>query len=352
VERIAGVVQHYDWGDPVTIPRLLGREPDGRPWAELWLGTHPGGPATAGRRALEEVTGPLPYLLKVLSAAAPLSLQTHPDAQQARDGHAREDRDGIPADAPQRVYRDPHPKPELLCALTPFAALSGFRPVEESVPLLRAIGLDDLAAQVVEDGLRAAVEALYRGRHDVAALVRTCRTARAPEARLVAELDDRHPGDPSVAVTLLLHHVELAPGEAIFLGPGNLHAYLHGTGVEIMSASDNVVRGGLTSKHVDVDELLRVLDVRPLPAPRLAALEVAPRCHRYDTPGTPFRLWRLDVDGTCTVDATGRELLLCTDGAAGPLATGQAVALAPGERVDLAGRGTVFRVEERAPATA
>ncbi len=346
--RLTGVVQHYAWGDRLAIPQLLGVEPDGRPWAELWLGTHPGGPAQVdGNGSLREVAGDLPYLLKVLTAAEALSLQTHPDAATAEAGFAREQAAGIAFDDPRRVYRDPYAKPELLCAISPFDALCGFRPVAATDLLLRSIGASELADLLREQGLAATVAGLYRGTIPTAATVAACRLHDIPECRLVAALDDQYPGEPSVAVTLLLNRVHLQPGEAIYLGPGNLHAYLLGSGVEVMGASDNVVRGGLTTKHVDVGELLRVLSYEPLADPVVRPVEVAEGQFRYPTPGTPFELWRLDVDGPMPHVAQGRELLLCTDGDAAPLSRGEAAYLAPGEAIEFDGFCTVYRVAEQ-----
>ena len=347
MDRIVGVVQHYAWGDHHAIPELLGREPDGRPWAELWLGSHPGGPAhTADGRALTDICGTLPYLLKVLAAAEPLSLQTHPNLDQARAGFEREQQAGLALADPQRTYRDRSPKPEILCALTPFDALCGFRPVDQTLALLATIGLTDLVDVLGAVGLEATVQRLYRGELDLAEIVHTCTHSTHPQARLVADLARRYPGDPSVAVTLFLHRVTLAPGEAIFLGPGNLHAYLHGMGVELMSASDNVVRAGLTVKHIDVDEVLRVVSFEPVADPRTIPVETEAGRWRYDTPATPFRLWRWELDGPTTHTATGRELMLCTDGAAGALVRGQTAVLTAGEQMLLDGPATVFRVEE------
>ncbi|MEZ5247703.1 MAG: hypothetical protein R2713_00345 [Ilumatobacteraceae bacterium] len=215
-----------------------------------------------------------------------------------------------------------------------------------SAALLDDLGLRDLAARLRGEGLSAMVAAIYRRQVPIEPIVAACIGRVEVEARLVARLAEQYPLDPSVAVTLLLHRVQLTPGEAIFLGPGNLHAYLSGAGVEIMSASDNVVRGGMTTKHVDVDELLAVLDIRPIADPRVTPVEDAPGRWRYDTPGTPFRLWRIEVAGTCEHTATGRELLLCTDGATDVLGRGQTLLLMPGETVRLAGIATVFRAEE------
>ena len=347
MRTVTGVVQHYPWGDTEVIPRLLGVEPDGRPWAELWFGTHHRGPATLpGGDPLATVSGDLPYLLKVLAAAEPLSLQTHPDAATAREGFAREEALGLPAHHAARTYHDGHAKPELLCALTPFDALSGFRPVADTLELLERLGVAEMAAAVRDSGLAATVDAVYRGELDAAGVVRSCATNAAPEAVLVRELWERYPGDPSVALTLLLNRVSLRPGQAIFLGPGNLHAYLGGAAVEVMGPSDNVVRGGLTTKHVDVDELRRVLHFEPLAEPVVDPVDEGWGRWRYPTAEAPFELWRFDVVDCLEHVADGHELLLCAAGDAGAIAHGTAAHLAPGERVALTGPATVFRVTD------
>jgi len=289
VQRVEGIVQHYDWGDPAFIPELLGLEPDGRPWAELWLGTHPNGPsALDDGTPLAEVTGPLPYLLKVLACARPLSLQTHPNEDQARAGFDR------------GTFVDPNPKPELLCALTPFQALCGVRPVDATLALLRDLRVDELAHVVADHGPGAALRGIYRRTIDAGPIVEACSGSARPEAEWVRRLADRYPGEPSVAATLLLNLVTLEPGEAIRLDAGNLHAYLHGAGIELMGASDNVVRGGLTTKPVDVDLLLDTVDPTPLISPML------PKGMRYDLPEAGVSLLRLPP-GESRV-AVGHEL--------------------------------------------
>jgi mannose-6-phosphate isomerase len=310
---VTGVVQHYAWGDRDFIPRLLRKPPDGRPWAELWLGTHPNGAATLDDgRPLAELTGPLRYLLKVLAAAEPLSLQAHPTREQAVAGHAA------------GRYPDPEPKPELLCALTPFTAYCGVRPVEDTLALLAELGPDAdlLAGALRHDGPAGALDALYRGRLHVDPIVAAAARSDRPESRWVTSLAARYPGDPSVAATLLLNLVELSPGEALHLGAGNLHAYLGGAGIELMGASDNVVRGGLTQKAVDVDDLLAVADTTPLAEPRLAP------SGELTLEGTSIRLVRVDGPG-CRV-AESHELLVTTAGVTGYLAPGDTLDVAPG----------------------
>ncbi len=295
---VVGVVQNYAWGDRTFIPELLHVTADGRPWAELWLGTHPAGPTTlADGAALSDHTGELPYLLKVLAAAQPLSLQVHPTHAQARDGFAR------------GIYPDDRAKPELLCALTPFDALCGLRPIAATLTLLGALGADALASMLRNDGIAATIDGLYRRRIDPGPTVVACSRSDRAEARLVTHLATRYPDDPSVVVTLLLNRVTLRPGEALHLTAGNLHAYLSGAGIELMGASDNVVRGGMTPKHVDVDELLRILDPTPLAQPVMVD---AARTGRYPLPEAGCELVRLDAGRTHT--STGHELAVSLAG--------------------------------------
>lgn len=347
MRTIKGFAQHYAWGDPDAIPSILGRAADGQPWAEWWLGTHPEGPARVDDGSLLSATsGDLPYLLKLLAAAQPLSLQTHPNEQQATAGFNREQREGVGIGDPNRLYRDPHAKPEMLCALTEFDALCGFRPIAATVSLLGELGLTELATMLQTDGLHATVTELYRGHLDTDALVGECRQHRSPEGQLVTNLAQQYPGDPSVLATLLLNRVQLHPGEAIFLDAGNLHAYISGVGVEVMGASDNVIRGGLTNKAIDVDELLRILRFEPLDNPVLSPVEATAGQWRYPTPDTPFELWRFEVSDSMSHTATSRELMLCTSGDSGALARGEAAYIEPGESVTLNGPSTVFVVTE------
>lgn len=334
--------QGYAWGSATAIPELLGVAPTGAPVAELWLGAHPVAPSRLDGRPLDAVIaerpdallgpasvarfGPrLPFLLKVLAAARPLSLQAHPSLAQARAGFARENAAGLPRTAPGRTYRDDNHKPELLCALTPFRALCGFRPVAHTRALLAGLrvgGLLPLLATLDAAGLGALFEAvmtLEPGARAalVADVVEACRS-RPPrgfeaECATATALAEAYPGDAGVVGALLLNLVTLAPGEALALGAGNLHAYLEGTGVEVMANSDNVLRGGLTSKHVDVPELLRVLDFTSGPAPVVRA-RGAPEAV-YESPFADFRLSRVDVRGAVTLPRRGADVVLCTAGA-------------------------------------
>jgi len=337
---LEGVVQRYAWGSPAAIPALLGTEEDGGPQAELWLGAHPSAPARAGGVRLDELVARdpqgalgaavagrfgarLPYLLKVLAAAQPLSLQAHPSAERAAAGFAEETAAGIPLTAPERRYRDGDHKPELLCALTPFFALCGFRPVKATLALLDRLHLADhpVFASLVAGDLRGTVGrilALPAGEQAVVAgdIADAAAAGDGPEAVWARRIAATHPGDPGIGVALLLNLVQLDPGEAIFLPAGNLHAYLEGVGIELMASSDNVLRGGLTPKHVDVDELLAVLDVDPGPPPVVSPVRDGP-FRRFPTPVAEFELLLVDLGATPAVIPGDRpRVVLCLDGAA------------------------------------
>jgi mannose-6-phosphate isomerase len=309
------------------------------------MGTHPLAPSTLDDGSpLESVAGELPYLLKLLAAAQPLSLQTHPDRITAEAGFEREEELGIPRDSPQRIYRDPFAKPEMLCALTTFDTLCGFRPVDDTISLLREINARDLTEFLQNEKLATTVAALYRGEFDPRSTIAACRKADRVEAKLVSELADQYPRDPSVVVTLLLNRVMLSAGQAVFLGPGNMHAYLRGFGVEVMGNSDNVVRGGMTVKHIDVEELLRVLDFEPLSDPVVKRIEVERGRWRYETQNTPFVMseFRLGNNETRWHEAAGRELVLWVSG----VQHGECQYVAGGETIELRGPARVFLVQE------
>ncbi|RCK68378.1 mannose-6-phosphate isomerase, class I [Desertihabitans brevis] len=381
MQRLTGPVQHYAWGSPTLIPELLGTEPDGRPHAELWLGAHPSAPARLESEGLDErverdpaVVGAasverfgrrLPYLLKLLAAAEPLSLQAHPTREQAERGWAREEAEGPARDAPDRNYKDDWPKPEMIVALTEFDALCGFADPARTAALWRELEVEALDPLVdalgTPDGLRAVLLDLldderWRG---VAGLVTEAAGRRAEEegavgdlCRTAVEIARFYPGDPGVLVALLMNRVRLQPGEALFLGAGNLHAYLSGLGVEVMANSDNVLRGGLTPKHVDVAELGAVLDFSSITPQPVPLVDEGEGRFRFDTPAPEFTLWRVDCSDTPTTvpaSTTGR-IVLATSGrvqlqsgaTAITLHRGQAAFLPAGETVSAHGGGTAF----------
>ncbi|MFI6288843.1 mannose-6-phosphate isomerase, class I [Streptomyces sp. NPDC051018] len=345
MDRLSNTVRPYAWGSTTAIPGLLGTEPTGEPQAEMWMGAHPGAPSRLDRGPLDDVIavdpvrelggrvagrfGPrLPFLLKILAAGAPLSLQVHPDLAQAREGYAAEERARIPVDAPHRNYRDGNHKPELICALTPFEGLCGFRPPLASAELLAGLDVDSLkpyvdllGAHPEDAALREVLTAvLTAGREEMA---ETVAEAAAAASRLggpyapYADIARHYPGDPGVIAAMLLHHIRLQPGEALFLGAGVPHAYLGGMGVEIMANSDNVLRCGLTPKHMDVPELLRVVRFEPA-EPAVLRPEASPAGEEvYDTPADEFRLSRLLVARDAAphdLTVPAPQILLCTEG--------------------------------------
>ena len=330
---LEAAVRRYDWGSVTAIPRLSGNEPDGSPVAELWFGAHPDDPARVVPRGIgldtfiaadpEPALGPgvverfgprLPYLMKLLAADKPLSMQVHPNVAQAEAGFAAEDAAGIPRGAPNRNYRDRHHKPELLCALTPFDALCGFRPVAETIDLLDNLDVPELAflrdALAGEDPLRTAFARTLAlpDPAPVAAAVAAQVTPDGPSRGVWLAARD-FSGDVGVVLALLLNHVRLRPGQAIFLGAGNVHAYLSGMGVEIMAASDNVLRCGLTSKHIDAGELLQITDFVELPNPIWPA-----GAEGFTVPVPDFALFPVQSGDEHELHIAGPRIVLCTNG--------------------------------------
>ncbi|MFE1251333.1 mannose-6-phosphate isomerase, class I [Streptomyces sp. NPDC058741] len=378
MDRLANTIRPYAWGSPTAIPRLLGVEPTGEPQAEMWMGAHPGAPSRTGRGTLAEVIdadpekelgpaalarfGPrLPFLLKLLAAGAPLSLQVHPDLAQAAQGYADEERRGIPADAAHRNYKDANHKPELICALTEFDGLCGFRDPLESAALLDGLGVDSLKpyvdllhARPEDAALREVLTAILTA--DPEEMSRTVERTATACTRLggayapYADIAHHYPGDPGVIAALLLNHVRLQPGEALYLGAGVPHAYLSGLGVEIMANSDNVLRCGLTPKHVDVPELLRIVRFHAA-APGVLRPEASPDGEEvYATPIDEFRLSRYVLsEGGADHDLTRPtpQILLCAAGTvrAGEheLTPGGSVFVPAGEKAEVSGTGTLFR---------
>ena len=397
MQLIRGAIRTYAWGSRTAIAEFTGRPaPTAHPEAELWLGAHPGDPARLegpdGETSLldaiaadpEGELGPavrkrfgavLPFLVKVLAADEPLSLQAHPSAQQAVEGFEREDRSGVPVNSPVRNYRDRNHKPEILVALTEFDALAGFRPAARSVALMKALavpGLDPYIALLTDQSDAAGLRALFTTwitapQPDIDALIpavlegavgyiRSGAKEFVTEARTVLELGERYPGDAGVLAALLLNRISLAPGEGIFLPAGNLHSYLHGVGMEVMANSDNVLRGGLTPKHVDVPELLRVLGFDPVPDVRVGTrregIEVI-----YETPMAEFATSMLTLDEDHLgheVDAPSRhdgpQILVCTEGSVIARAKSDELRIDRGQAAWVAADDGPIRLEASVPS--
>ena len=371
MDLLRPVVRPYAWGSRTAIAELQGRPaPAPGPEAELWMGAHPSAPsgvdgapvtldAVIAAEPDRELGAPcaarfgrrLPFLLKVLSAAKALSIQVHPSRAQAEAGYLAENERGLAPGDPARNYVDDWPKPELLYALTPFEVVAGLRTLADAADLLRALAVDQLgplagelraatSEQAMAGALASVLEWPEAGRAElVAAVVAACARlaaagsgpyadACAAAVRVAAD----HPGDLGIVALLLMRHVVLQPGQAVFMPAGGLHAYLRGTGIELLANSDNVVRAGLTGKHLDVPELLKLLDPGvsvPVLSPRVLPDGIA----WFDTPAPEFRLYLVDLTGaSVTLPGAGPRILLCTEGSCVlRSASGQALELARGD---------------------
>lgn len=359
-------IQEYAWGSHTVLARFLDRPaPTEAPQAELWIGAHPAAPsrlasgeslgsfiaadpeATLGPESLAAFGPRLPFLMKVLAVAEPLSLQVHPDRDQAVRGFAAETAaDGHPA----RNYKDDWPKPEILCALTDFHALCGWRdPAESASALAEVPSLAPVVELLRAGDLRSAVEKILTWPSPKEAVTETAAVAPEPYPSLAA----KYPADMGVVVAMLLNDVRLPPGRALYVPPRRPHAYLSGTAVELMAGSDNVLRAGLTPKHVDVPELLSVASFTPGPPDviepdRDAGEEI------YATPAPEFRLSRLNAGRCPVLPASGPQLLLCADGAVHLTRDGQELDLKRGQAAflehqggptHLNGTATLFRAD-------
>ncbi|MDR2973181.1 MAG: mannose-6-phosphate isomerase, class I [Propionibacteriaceae bacterium] len=383
MQRLTGQIRDYAWGSVTAIPELLGSDPTGEPQAEYWLGAHPLAPATVGGVGLDQALHDhpewigertyrafgdrFPMLLKILAAERPLSLQAHPNREQAEEGFARENKAKIDLLAPQRVYRDDWPKPEMLVALSEFDGLCGFRDPFATVELFTRLGVGQAVASVIGPlSQRKGSAALAEVFLDILSLdhsdyvdevLKAARTHASDDtdlglfARTAVELNRYFPGQPSILAALLLNRVHLEPGQGLFLPTRTLHSYLSGVGIEIMASSDNVLRGGLTGKHIDVDELIRVVDFTPHAVAPVATEEDG-AFTRYLAPTPEFALWRGELSGQAIAipRADSCRILLVIDGEAHltqaddtvDLEAGEAVLLPYGEDAQASGSATIF----------
>jgi mannose-6-phosphate isomerase len=386
MDLLRPVVRPYAWGSRTAIAELQGRPvPAAAPEAELWMGAHPSAPSGVARdpATLDAVIaaapdlelgpqcaatfgGRLPFLLKVLSADKALSIQVHPTRAQAEAGYQAENRRGLAPDDPARNYVDDWPKPELLYALTPFEVLAGLRTPADAADLLRALAVDQLgpladelsaatSEQAMADALASVLEWPEPSRAGLVAdvVVACSKLAASGSEASGSEASDTevsryadacaaavrvaadHPDDLGIVALLLMRHAVLQPGQAVFMPAGGLHAYLRGTGIELLANSDNVVRAGLTGKHIDVPELLKLLDPVvsvPVIAPRVLPDGIA----WFDTPAPEFRLYLLDLTGPAlALPGRGPRILLCLEGAC-------VLRSASGEALELARGGSCF----------
>lgn len=371
MKLLTSAARNYSWGSRTLIPTLLGEPEATSPVAELWFGAHPADPSTVdgekldeiiaadpqgqlGKRVAETYGAGLPFLLKILAAAEPLSLQAHPSKQQAEEGFARENAEGIELTAANRNYKDDNHKPELIVALTEFYAMAGFRPLSQTRSLFAALDCEELAhyegmldpdPAAEGDSLRALFTTWItipsaKRKELISAVVAAGEHLRESQAGepwmstvmgTVSKINEQYPGDIGVLGALLLNHIVLQPGEAIYLDAGQLHAYVSGLGVEIMANSDNVLRGGLTPKFVDVPELVKVLTYQAAEDPRVEQIAHADAAGKeatgsitgatawaYPVPIEEFLLDRVELSAadSAEVDSDGPMILLCTAGAA------------------------------------
>lgn len=367
MQLLISATRTYSWGSKTLIPHLQGKAASNHPIAELWYGAHPGGPATVEGKSLDKIIAAdpkaalgekvaqaydnkLPFLLKILSADEPLSLQAHPSKAQAEEGFARENANGVAMDAPHRSYKDDNHKPELIVALTDFYAMAGFRPLVHTRELFNALDCEELSRYAnmhIADGrlnnedeadsLRAlfttwiTIPAATRRELISSLMVSAKRLLETldqeswmrPVLKTIIDLEQLYPGDVGVLGAMLLNHVQLSPGEAIYLDAGQLHAYVRGLGVEIMANSDNVLRGGLTPKHVDVPELVKVLSFNTVADPRVKLIDRSDservsgaKALNYPVPVGEYSLTRCELKSQDEVVMAheGPAVILCTEG--------------------------------------
>jgi mannose-6-phosphate isomerase len=396
IYHLQNPVQRYAWGSVNGISDTLGiPNPGGGPLAEIWMGAHPSAPSTViidgerigldelvrrgphealGSKVVDKLGSSLPFLFKVLSAGTPLSIQAHPSKRKAQIGYERENLGGIPVDAPERNYRDPNHKPEMAVALTPFELICGFRPVAEIIENMRLVAPGEFARSIERlerDPSRVELSVFFynlisadeRSRARLLATV-SKRAADALEEKKVApdregafrwalRIMDIFPGDVGAILPLILNHIVLEPGEAAFIAPGELHAHLKGTCLEIMANSDNVIRGALTPKFIDLPELVSVLSFNPEGVHTVLPQAVGPCEEAYPTFVPDFELSRISVGPgrRCRRRSRGPEILLCVSGSAEILCTGKTVlSLGRGETAFAAADACDYEIAADAPA--
>lgn len=352
---LKNTIQEYAWGSRDAIAKLLGEKaPSENPQAELWMGAHPKAPSLVrlsdrwvsldtlldqdpvgilGQAVSKRFNGKLPFLFKVLSAAQPLSIQAHPSLAQAQKGFDRENRLGIPIDAQNRNYRDANHKPECICALAPFWAMVGFRKPRDIIALMEAAWPEDalpelkpLRGESGPDGMKHFYQAIMkiddtRKQHLIGSLIDNIhlKTDLNSVFEWVSKLYDAYPSDMGVLSPMILNLIRLKPGQALFLPAGMPHAYLEGLGIELMANSDNVLRGGLTNKHIDIPELMQTLEFRSGEPEILLPKKISECELRYFAGSAEFELSRLVVkNGRVFTSAAERsvELLICVEGEA------------------------------------
>lgn len=344
----------YAWGSRLLMDQVLGISATGDPMAEVWFGTHPKSAAKIAESAetlAEKIKRDVPFLVKFLAADRPLSIQVHPSKQRAKTEFEK----GNPS------YTDSNHKPEVLVAISEFRALCGFRPYEETFADLEVLAAED-------SNLKSALAAFKRGTYlesmrwafgcdeeTVGRFVAASQKLGRSQHKLLSELYTQYPGDPGVIVAFFMNRISLAPGEALFVPPGMIHAYLSGLGVEVMAVSDNVLRGGLTEKPIDIIELLDVLDYNPIVDPTVKPKMVANGLHEFELPIIDFKLYKAEPSSRrllADLDLRGQDCIaVCTDGEVTistsseevlTLKKGQAAYVGYSRLFSLSGNGTAY----------
>lgn len=331
----------YGWGSTTLIADLQERPPSGAPEAEVWFGDHRASPArtTDGRLLSALGERPLPFLVKLLAASSPLSIQAHPTLQQAQDGYAREQAGGIPLTASNRNYKDRNHKPEMVVAVSDhFVALAGFRGLNDTRRIVDELGVGGkelLTRLTGEDDSAVLAEVmswLFSGGAPIGDIIGAVERSPSEELRHVRDIARLYPGDVGVVVALLMNYVSLQRGEALFAPAGMLHAYLSGLGVEVMATSDNVLRGGLTPKHVDPSELVTIVSTVSGPAPILEPQGIAPGLREFDLPVADFRVLEVSpsVEEAVTIAPSGTSIIVAVGGSIDVVSADTLVELRPG----------------------
>lgn len=313
ISKITNQAMNYSWGSTHLIADLVGIDETDKPLAEMWFGTHPISTAiTEDGKPLSEITQ-LGFMMKFLAAASPLSIQAHPTIKQAEEGFSQENLQGIAIDSNSRIFKDENHKPEILIAVSPFRVLSGFRPVQEiNSELIELAKKDPVFDKWASSEMTLSEHFDFVFEQITEELIQ----ALQRESELVAYLAEHYPNDRGLGIAFLLNEIFLAPGEAVFLPAGNLHAYLQGLGVEVMAASDNVVRGGLTHKHVDVQKLREITVFESL-NPKLGPTLLQRGLDEYELGIDDFRVYRVEPSGSqliADVELPADALMVCVSG--------------------------------------
>ena len=378
IYKLNNEIQQYAWGSATALPELLKIDnPEHAPMAELWMGTHHKAPSKvvtdAGEETLDRLIaaqpesilgnktssqfgGKLPFLFKVIAAAKPLSIQAHPNLDQAKRGFVRENKKGIPLDAPERNYRDDNHKPEIICAVKPYLAMRGFRNVDDIIAEFSGYDIPEFNEMAKElktepdsEGLKTFFRKLMELDRDyctalTAQVLKQVEGSSLLRYRVMRKLQKYYPGDIGVLCPLFLNVLELQPGQAMFLPPGELHAYIEGTGIELMANSDNVLRGGLTSKHMDIPELIHVLTFSEGPPELIKPRQGGKTEIVYPTPIKDFGLAKITTTHDTPYENSRQksiELLICLEG------SGKVTAKQNGDRLEF-NQGESFAVSAAA----